>query len=195
LNLVPTFAFASAASRFWKFVLSPPDHPMSPDRDYPRRRRDNTCNRPDGIGGRSSCSIIWQLEGIHSFETWRAQEDKVSQPFPVDPFFVGNYGSFISERKEIIIMKRTIIMGLSGVALLLAGELALAAGQYGPGVSDTPKAALAHCGKKNKRSFPRLARIIRPPRDCTVARVFGLIIPLSLLANVDHPEAASTKHL
>jgi branched-chain amino acid transport system substrate-binding protein len=34
-------------------------------------------------------------------------------------------------------MKRTIVMGLSGVALILAGGLALAAGPYGPGVSDT----------------------------------------------------------
>jgi branched-chain amino acid transport system substrate-binding protein len=34
-------------------------------------------------------------------------------------------------------MKPTILTGLSGAALLVAGGLALAAGQYGPGVSDT----------------------------------------------------------
>jgi branched-chain amino acid transport system substrate-binding protein len=34
-------------------------------------------------------------------------------------------------------MKRTIVMGLSVAALILAGGVALAAGQYGPGVSDT----------------------------------------------------------
>ena len=34
-------------------------------------------------------------------------------------------------------MKRSIVMGLSGAALILAGGVALAAGQYGPGVSDT----------------------------------------------------------
>src|SRR4029077_17876994 len=34
-------------------------------------------------------------------------------------------------------MKRTIVMGLSGAALILAGGVALAAGPYGPGVSDT----------------------------------------------------------
>ncbi len=34
-------------------------------------------------------------------------------------------------------MKRTIVMALSGAGLVLAGGLALAAGQYGPGASDT----------------------------------------------------------
>ena len=34
-------------------------------------------------------------------------------------------------------MKRTILTGFSGAALLVAGGLALAAGQYGPGASDT----------------------------------------------------------
>ena len=34
-------------------------------------------------------------------------------------------------------MKRTILTGLPGAALLVAGGLALAAGQYGPGASDT----------------------------------------------------------
>ena len=34
-------------------------------------------------------------------------------------------------------MKPTILTGLSGAALIVAGGLALAAGQYGPGVSDT----------------------------------------------------------
>jgi len=34
-------------------------------------------------------------------------------------------------------MERSIVMGLSGAALILAGGVALAAGQYGPGVSDT----------------------------------------------------------
>ena len=34
-------------------------------------------------------------------------------------------------------MKRTILIGLSGAALIVAGGLALAAGQYGPGASDT----------------------------------------------------------
>ena len=34
-------------------------------------------------------------------------------------------------------MKRTIVLALSGASLVLAGGLALAAGQYGPGVSDT----------------------------------------------------------
>ena len=34
-------------------------------------------------------------------------------------------------------MKPTILIGLSGAALIVAGGLALAAGQYGPGVSDT----------------------------------------------------------
>lgn len=34
-------------------------------------------------------------------------------------------------------MKRTISLGLLGTSLVLAGGLALAAGQYGPGVTDT----------------------------------------------------------
>ena len=34
-------------------------------------------------------------------------------------------------------MKRTIVTGLSAAGLILAGGLAFAAGQYGPGVSDT----------------------------------------------------------
>src|SRR6476469_6721585 len=34
-------------------------------------------------------------------------------------------------------MKPTILTGLSGAALIVAGGLALAAGQYGPGASDT----------------------------------------------------------
>jgi branched-chain amino acid transport system substrate-binding protein len=34
-------------------------------------------------------------------------------------------------------MKRTIVTGLSAASLVLAGGLAFAAGQYGPGVSDT----------------------------------------------------------
>ena len=34
-------------------------------------------------------------------------------------------------------VKPTILTGLSGAALIVAGGLALAAGQYGPGASDT----------------------------------------------------------
>jgi len=34
-------------------------------------------------------------------------------------------------------MQRTILISLSVAALILAGGVALAAGQYGPGVSDT----------------------------------------------------------
>ena len=34
-------------------------------------------------------------------------------------------------------MKRTIVTGLSAAGLILAGGLAFAAGQYGPGVTDT----------------------------------------------------------
>jgi hypothetical protein len=34
-------------------------------------------------------------------------------------------------------MKQTIVTGLSAAGLMLAGGLAFAAGQYGPGVSDT----------------------------------------------------------
>ena len=34
-------------------------------------------------------------------------------------------------------MKRTIVLALAGASLALAGGLALAAGQYGPGASDT----------------------------------------------------------
>jgi hypothetical protein len=34
-------------------------------------------------------------------------------------------------------MKQTIVTGLSAVSLVLASGLAFAAGQYGPGVSDT----------------------------------------------------------
>ncbi len=34
-------------------------------------------------------------------------------------------------------MKQTIVTGASAASLVLAGGLAFAAGQYGPGVSDT----------------------------------------------------------
>jgi branched-chain amino acid transport system substrate-binding protein len=39
--------------------------------------------------------------------------------------------------EEIMTMKRTIVLALAGASLALAGGLALAAGQYGPGASDT----------------------------------------------------------
>jgi len=39
--------------------------------------------------------------------------------------------------EEIMTMKRTIVLALAGANLALAGGLALAAGQYGPGASDT----------------------------------------------------------
>jgi branched-chain amino acid transport system substrate-binding protein len=39
--------------------------------------------------------------------------------------------------EEIMTMKQTIVLALAGASLALAGGLALAAGQYGPGASDT----------------------------------------------------------
>jgi branched-chain amino acid transport system substrate-binding protein len=44
---------------------------------------------------------------------------------------------FINEGQELMTMKRTISVGLLGACLVFAGQMTLATGQYGPGVTDT----------------------------------------------------------
>ena len=41
------------------------------------------------------------------------------------------------QREDVLTIKQTIVTGISAVSLVLASGLAFAAGQYGPGVSDT----------------------------------------------------------